>query len=413
MERRQRRMQVEKIRRHIWRLWADLTADSHATRGDVEGRLPRWETWFPAPAVLDASLGTSANGEGELPRFEIVPELQVPRLPFADPGGSNFSQTVLYNRPVCSVVVDNALGRDDVKKCLQTLPGRSVPVFSDPESMALKLVWLLIPSDDTKPCAELPVWDNQPSDPKQPSNDARLWPRSVQIRISPRQECRGNEDTVDLDRFYYRKLDDLSQVRTGGAGRASGYQILVGMHMITKEIPNWVWSTFWWHDSALSGDSIFAADRKGIHFNKSVWRNYLMDFSVDMDRPWQPDASPRAAYNPYIEAKFPDGTHSNCMTCHSRASWPALPPRETLSSFGGLLDLDQIVVTGSEAAPYTYFPEADQVLNLRFLWTLRRAQPKFQLPLLLDAGLPAAAEATIGACPAVLREQLLLKQQVK
>ena len=403
-------MNVSEIRRHIWQLWAELTANSHSARSDVRGRLPRWETWFPAQDVLKASAGATVPLTKRLPLFEQVPELQVP-IP-ANPGGSKFSQSVLYNRPVCSVVVDYGLGRNDIKKCLQTLADRSVPAFDEPESMALKAVWYEISADETESCPELPVWDNRPADPKSPSNDARTWPRNVQIRINPRQKCTGDEDTVDLDRFYYRKLERSSQILTVGEGPKSGYQILVGMHVITKEIPNWVWATFWWHDGALSGDSAFAADRKGIRFSGNVWRNYLMDFSVDMDRPWRPDGSPKVTFNPYIEAAFPDGTHSNCMSCHLRASWPPFPARATLISSGDGLTLSQIVVRGSDAAPYTYYGEADQVLNLRFLWSLGR-KPDFQLPLLDDRPLATRAEAILDACPAGMGDRLLLKLQAK
>jgi hypothetical protein len=405
-----KRMDVTAIRRHVWNLWAELTANSRSTRADVDGPLPRWETWFPASAVLAAStkvVPDSPNGLG-LPRYEQPPELQG-LLDFSPPPpGLQQSQDVFYNQPVCSVMIDHQLGKEAVRTALQQLPGHAVPKFTDETSMALKPIWMTV-SAYPDACTPLPVWDNAPGEPKSPTNFPETWPRHVQVRADPRQRCVG--ETVDLSRFYHRRVLESSQVSqpVPGAKPPSGYQILVGMQVITKEIPSWVWATFWWHDQALAGKSVFAADRNDVRIGKDVWRNYLMDVAVDMDRPWQPDGRPKAVFNPYLEARLPDGTRSNCMTCHARASWscPAIPPRETLSSSGSKLAFPTIVVTGSEAAKATYFPEADTVLDLRFLWTLARPEANLGLSLLLDnPAAKVAGKTAPPSCPPLLKQQL-------
>src|SRR5262249_4954859 len=86
----------------------------------------------------------------------------------------------------------------------------------------------------------------------------------------------------------------------------------------TKEIDDWTWSTFWWHDQPDAGP--FAADRPSEV--KGVWRNYLMTIADDQVTPREPDSSPRVAFNPWLEARFQNGILSNCMTCHHRASFP-------------------------------------------------------------------------------------------
>jgi hypothetical protein len=96
---------------------------------------------------------------------------------------------------------------------------------------------------------------------------------------------------------------------------------LVALHYTTKEIPDWVWATFWWHDKPNDGP--FAAhrpDQVG-----GVWRNYLMDTAYSMDTPREADGKPHAVYNPWLEARFRNGTVSNCMTCHRRAIYSGLP----------------------------------------------------------------------------------------
>lgn len=99
---------------------------------------------------------------------------------------------------------------------------------------------------------------------------------------------------------------------------------LVALHYTTKEIPNWVWATFWWHDKPTDGP--FAKARPGETIVRGVWRNYLMAVSFDMDLPKEADGSPHVAFNPWLEARFANGVNSNCMTCHQRAVWdPQIP----------------------------------------------------------------------------------------
>jgi hypothetical protein len=99
----------------------------------------------------------------------------------------------------------------------------------------------------------------------------------------------------------------------------------VATHLTTKEIDDWVWATFWWHDRPDAGP--FAADRPATV--TGAWRNYLMSASYDVNLPREADNSPHITFNPWLEAPFPDGGHgggvvSNCMNCHNRASHPVL-----------------------------------------------------------------------------------------
>jgi hypothetical protein len=114
------------------------------------------------------------------------------------------------------------------------------------------------------------------------------------------------------------------------------YVVFAGTHLTTKEIDDWVWGTFWWHDRPDAGP--FAADRPDTV--KGVWRNYLMSASYDLNLPLEPDGKPHIAFNPWLEAGFPslpngngNGIVSNCMNCHNRASVP--PPPSFLPIFRG------------------------------------------------------------------------------
>ncbi|HWA21117.1 MAG TPA: hypothetical protein VG735_01830, partial [Caulobacterales bacterium] len=99
---------------------------------------------------------------------------------------------------------------------------------------------------------------------------------------------------------------------------------LVGLNLMTREIDDWVWAAFWWHDRPDVGP--FAADRPpGL---RTPWNNYLMQAAFDAQTPVAEDGSAHIAFNPWLEGRFPDGgkgggTASNCMACHRRASYPA------------------------------------------------------------------------------------------
>ncbi len=152
--------------------------------------------------------------------------------------------------------------------------------------------------------------------------------------------------------------------------KAGDRLVLVGMHVATRELENWFWMTFWWHDRP--GEGPFAADRPSEL--KGVWRNYLMNISYDMDDPREPDGTPHIAYNPYLEGAMLDGVVTNCMTCHRRASWPPQPQVDVLLSddlcYQRLLGLT--VVRGQAAAQATYMNVPfDRLLKTSFLWSIQ------------------------------------------
>src|SRR5690606_27381215 len=60
-----------------------------------------------------------------------------------------------------------------------------------------------------------------------------------------------------------------------------------------------------------------------------AWRNYLLDVALDPQTQSTEDRGPDICFNPWLDARFPDGgagggTVSNCIACHRRASYPAV-----------------------------------------------------------------------------------------
>jgi len=107
------------------------------------------------------------------------------------------------------------------------------------------------------------------------------------------------------------------------------------MHLVTKELREWLWITIWWSDKP---NEDFGADRPSEITNlDGPWKNYKMNVSVSYE---EKDPDPRggfdgslgdaieAAYagvdkpswvsNPYLE-KGATNAQSNCIGCHQHA----------------------------------------------------------------------------------------------
>lgn len=174
---------------------------------------------------------------------------------------------------------------------------------------------------------DVPVWDG-------------AWRRRVTVSVD------GAPGTVPIDRFYHRVLTtpaerDAARAAWHDDGLAIGdVVVLVAVHVTTKDVPDWTWTTLWWHDAPDVGR--FAADRPT---SITGWAaNYVMDATLDATMP---------CMNPWLEARFPDGVTSNCVSCHERAAAGA---REFLP-----------VTTGRTAASDPYF--ADKTTT-DFMWSV-------------------------------------------
>jgi hypothetical protein len=195
----------------------------------------------------------------------------------------------------------------------------------------------------------LPVWDNDTSNP-QAQHDWSSWGRAVAVDATRDDVPVGETTTVDfmgiprvgstvvgLNKFYVvpvtaSTLEPINQAIQNGDARlrsailaalgrdlkVGDFILFIGTHVTSKEIDDWTWSTFWWHDKPNDGP--FAKDRPDEV--KGVWRNYLMALTDDQVAPREPDGSPLVGYNPWLEGKFNNGIVSNCMSCHHRAGFP-------------------------------------------------------------------------------------------
>ena len=175
---------------------------------------------------------------------------------------------------------------------------------------------------------------------------------------------------VGVDALYHLTLDrrmaesfmadpesrKLAELVLGRPLHANDRLALVALHVTTRELSEWVWGTFWWHDRPDQGP--YAPPRQPQA--PQPWRNYLMSVSFDTELPRESDGSPHVAFNPWLEGRFPDGGHgggvvSNCVTCHQRASTSADKP---------------FLVTRGAPVPVSPAPTEKGVVTTSSLWSL-------------------------------------------
>jgi hypothetical protein len=340
---------LQSERRHVWAVFTHLTdaVDANAS--------PQFESWYGEDAAFANAGGEpTLRGIRGFSRASQKPESVATRgnLPSQSADTPILSYT-LYNFAAYEHIRSHRLHLMSELNRLRNVGlrdssingDRSIPPFPR-ASVVVKTAWWPVARDRFTP---LPVWDPDRNPPRRAGNDYLSWTRVVAVdplgqsreaRTAPIefagqsfQEARR----INLKAFYSVKVDaDMARnlmldqsahkaalVVLGRPLQNGDYLILVGAHLATKEISEWVWGTLWWHDRA--GEGPFAADRPAVL--PSPWRNYLLQVAFDTDKPAALDGGPHICFNPWLEGRFPDaghggGTVSNCLACHRRASYP-------------------------------------------------------------------------------------------
>lgn len=329
---------VAEMRRHAWYVFGGLTQP--AAGGEAI-----WETWFTRDETFDPA--ASPQAVRTLTRDFTIPQQTLDTSGATTQAiGESLLSFLLFNKATRAHIRGNNLHSTETLTELNDQfdtqgtqpPDRHVVDFPK-DAMSLKMVWWAVSATGLTP---LPIWDFEPTNSNPDGNDFPTWRRAV--GVDPTRDVIPAGETADLthsdqsfpgskvvslNKLYHFELTTQAQVDAVNVGTATNvslgrsatigdYVALVMMHFTTKEIPDWVWGTLWWHDQPNAGP--FGADRPSVVGN--VWRNYLMDVAFSMDTPREFDGTPNSVYNPWLEAQFPNGMSSNCMTCHQRAVWP-------------------------------------------------------------------------------------------
>lgn len=264
-----------------------------------------WERWPRSDVVF----GARDRIFRELQAFRVRDRLEVETSPLMF--------AVIFDPIAAKHVQDHHLASSE------TLRGRAaIPDFPT-AAITLKSIWFPVHRDRV---TLLPIWDGESQ--LADGNPTRTWQRRIAIDPSFAHEeptSGAIDELVDgvhrvpIDAFIHRALSTPEEV---AAARRVSHDptlaigdrvVLLGMHISTKEIPDWVWATLWWHDRPDDGP--FARGRPAALEGAAA--HYLMDITLGAA---DPTGVPHAIMNPWLEARFPDGVRSNCLTCHRRAA---------------------------------------------------------------------------------------------
>ena len=383
LEEARRAQNVSAQRLHSWMLFAGITQPT------PDGT-PAWETWYRESEAFRRPGPTPQGPRRIVRQFRTATQLTRGRVGPQAPGKSLMT-FVLFNGDTFRHIRTNRLYLKSTLARINAGFGRApwnqrkVPDFPA-RAMSLKTIWWPASGDSVTP---LPIWDDDPANPEM-SHTWDTWKRIVAVDPVRRQIPAGETTTISflgaehrgsavvgLDRFYSVTVDasilaPITQAIAGGdTGLVTSIRgalgrdlkigdrlLFLGCHMTSKEIDDWTWSTFWWHDQPDAGP--FGADRPAQV--AGVWRNYRMAVADDQLTPSQPDGSPRVAYNPWLEGNFSNGIVSNCMSCHHRATYPPAQTSRQLPPF--------LPVTRGAPDPSSDVAYRPRRLQTDFMWSV-------------------------------------------
>jgi hypothetical protein len=233
-----------------------------------------------------------------------------------------------------------------------------VPSMIDNQSpdtaIIVKPIWLPVEPGNASTC--VPVWNADAIPSTFPGNlgayASENWAEKVQVGDPSKP---GNclvqtgraAPVVSVTEFFSRPIDSVNAAALrvvlgsspGAAAKAGNVALLVGFHVISKEVDSWSWNTFWWEPKQYRNGPL----SKGRPNLEAPWSNYVMNASLNeaqlpkLDSQGKCDVSGiGAVYNPYQEAALPTGDPmticgkhvalgglaSNCRSCHSLAGYP-------------------------------------------------------------------------------------------
>lgn len=396
--------QTSALRAHGWALFAGVTAPADPKSGE-----PIWTTWFTRTEAFGKGCSDSPD-KRVYPRFEFQLPLEIVAnfeargrsednvhkaledavQFFSNPITGALRSAMLYNRAACQHIFDNHFYDENALRAkldgfkVIDAPPEEMEIDQFPQgSIVVKSSWLRIDAGGATVCLWIPS-DTTPAT-CQPlgMHQLRVIPvnPSAPCVIVPNQpvptSCFYNIPVTTLN------ITELSRTMTVAPGDVL---VLVGLHVITKELSDWVWSTFWWQ--AGPDAKGFGADRP-LNLLTAPWTNYAMDVTLSMETPREkqnvtvsatgkcrPRCTPNAkiCFNPYLEGNLRNGQYSNCMNCHKQATFPRLVPDPTGTVQRGYLSSDA----------QCFADKQPPTMRVDYLWTLSPTSTENPLRSFLD-----------------------------
>lgn len=278
-------------------------------------------------------------------------------------------ESTFYNPILYRYIRDHDLYKPETSSLFLRQNLRDVVVPSG--SVALKTFWYVLPEDGP---VNIALWDWSSLPASVSTLPAGTMKTACVAIQAEKYHC------LSPDKFYRMTVTDPSSFVCPDctAPLKPGQQlVMVAMHLASKEMPDWLWATFWWRgDDSRTGNSWTCDDAQRADVMPGptgVWKRYSMDvvagFYYAKPTPAAAegcgipgkighDEQYLAAYNPFVEALFQNGLKSSCIDCHARAS---SDNRDDLRTF---------VPPINESDPYTQTSNFDGQVRSDYLWTL-------------------------------------------
>jgi hypothetical protein len=351
----------EKLRVCAWRLLEPLT---RKTSG-----FPDASAWTRSDDLLPDTDGQAQSGLRVAVEHEALRAAARPAAQAAEP--ELYEMTFLNGIAARFVQAgENPLNRPATTEALLAKNVREIQFPAG--SAALKTFWYHIPKGQT---VAVRVWDWAATTAALKLDVTRLAQQCVADSAEVAKQASAGRRCVAAGAAFY-----TIQVRDEDIFRCAKAQcpplargdllILVGLHIASKQMPEWLWSTFWWqgpHNLEGEAWTCGAAQRPASIRAAGPWANYAMNVTASFrkEKPQLASNSPcgapgaiaggqelRANYNPFVEAREENGLKSSCVDCHSRASTKsatelAIPAVDesggpTVAGFEGHIRLDYL-----------------------------------------------------------------------
>lgn len=368
---------------HALLIWGALNQDS----GQIfQGRmLPVWETWYSGDEIYDSqTLCSSTQRPTSTTNFESP--RQFTHTNVAD---ENISSMNKFDGFYANNVCDNLYNNPNVLTALNASFTASTPILArsiqgfDTGTTALKPVFMLV---NQTGYTSIPYWEGAENSTNFQSPASNTWNQCVAVNPSLErsqfsnlpnyinQACNGvnvPQQVFSLNDFYHFPLTqaDIDNFGSSAAGEMAGaqpgdYAVLVAMHVTMKEIPQWTWQTFWWHPNPdASPAPAIPRPTEALRAIPAPFNHYAMCTAYQMVIPEEVGTTPLICFNPYLEPGLVGvvGKESNCMTCHSYATWG------DGGDFGGGLNYQANGYVDQSSDIFS------DVTKLDFMWSVTRA----------------------------------------
>jgi hypothetical protein len=311
------------------------------------------QTGNPAsPAGRAAAIAGASSAVGAASRLASLNAL-LPGGPFLMPvtGERIFFTTAHYNPAAERSGLTHTPGQ--LQEAYKHAPSQ-ITDPTPPTAIIVKPIWLPIVPGTALAC--VPVWNPGATPDDLGAYPPSSWPNQVRVSTNPFKpgetaSCNLQQPVpvVSVREFFSMPIDSadsgaltLILPKTLVAlAQPSNVALLVGFHVISKEVKSWSWNTYWWEPKSYS-DAVPSAGRPKLD---PPWDNYVMNASLDEAKIPAADSQGRcdvgAIYNPYQETVLTNnpadpqpvicgkprilgGLASNCRSCHSLAAY--LPP---------------------------------------------------------------------------------------